>query len=80
MTVKCDHCREDVEVNFYFCNYYIAKQESFLLEWPTETYKAIAGGKALCPCCGKEIVKIYHRELTKQDIINFAICGKETNQ
>ena len=72
--VKCDGCRNEVDVALYFSNKRIIVQESLLACEPT--YEAACIGEAICPICGCGIKKTYKKTISPKDIVDLATGGK----
>ena len=71
VTVTCPHCQEEAEVAMYFYDPEIIMQDHPGLF--VNCYKAKVSGRAICPCCGREIVENYWDDITKKDITNLAM-------
>lgn len=69
--VKCDRCREEVDVALYLYN---AKIE-FIRYLPSdpEDYRAAVDARATCPVCGGEIRKHFAKLVGRADIIKLAV-------
>lgn len=71
LKITCDTCGETAVVNMHishptinFC------KNGFNLNL---VYSAKAKGRAICPKCGAEIVKLFESEITASDVINLAL-------
>ena len=73
MKTTCYHCKEEVDVAFYFCDARITSEENFYEGY--EYYVARVKGKAICPACGTTIDKNFTETITKTDIIKLATEG-----
>lgn len=69
--VKCNNCREDVEVSMYYHDTRVVAQAMFPSD--VKEYVAYTRGKAICPMCGHEIHKEFKESLSTKDIIELAI-------
>ncbi len=66
--VHCEHCNKEVDVVMYYYDTHIVTHEYMY----TTDYEAVVQGKAMCPSCGAEVKKTFHRFITPKDIIKFA--------
>lgn len=73
--ITCKHCNQEVDIAMYLYNERIKTTKS-IDSFNTECYTAKVDGKAVCPECGREIIEIFHYEITNRDIIRLAV-GEE---
>lgn len=71
MKITCNYCKEEVDATFYFSDALITTEENFYEGYTY--YRAQARGRAICPACGNTIDKRFTEDITKADIIKFAI-------
>ena len=69
--VTCPHCHEEVQVAMYFYDADIFTQD--FAELGEKYYRAKVSGRAICPCCGCEIIENYWDDIIKKDITNLAM-------
>lgn len=72
--IQCTHCKEQVEVNFYFYDESVIKREFFPSDIPS--YTATVKGRAICPSCGNTINQNFCNSISSMDIIKLAQGGK----
>ena len=70
--IQCEGCRNEVEVALYFSNKRIITHEEGALNSVTY-YEASCLGEAICPVCGCNISKVFHKLISHKDIVDLAI-------
>lgn len=70
LKVTCKHCKEEVIVPLYFYDIRILVEDNPMNM--RREYTASALGKAICPCCGNEILEHCKCPITLSDIENLA--------
>ena len=70
--VQCEGCKQEVEVALYFYETRINTYESHVSD-KAPSYEAFVRGRAICPCCGTEINKLFIRSITGKSIVNLAV-------
>ena len=68
--VFCKSCKEEVSVPLYFYDVRIIVEDDPITRH--REYIASAMGKAICPCCGKEIYEHYRCSISNNDIKDLA--------
>ena len=71
MKVTCPRCKNEPEVYLYYYDEQITTQQ--YIPMSNVEYTARVKGKAICPCCGEEIVKAFDKVITMKDIIRLAV-------
>lgn len=69
--VKCEGCRNEVEVALYFSDKRIITHDENALTLNT-TYEAFCRGEAICPICGCDIKKVFKKTISSKDIVDLA--------
>lgn len=73
MKVTCPRCNNEPEVYLYYYDEQITTHQYFPMDINSKEHTARVKGKAICPCCGAEIVKTFDRIITTKDIIRLAV-------
>ena len=76
--VKCDGCRNEVEVALYFSDKRIITHDEDALNL-SATYEAFCRGEAICPICGCDIKKVFKKTISPKDIVDLATGDKHDN-
>ena len=76
--VRCEHCKAEVSVVLYFYDERILTHESGLFQGGRD-YEAVVYGRSICPHCGAEVNKMFHKSITKEAIIGLAGGRGEEN-
>ena len=71
MKVTCPRCKNEPEVYLYYYDAQITTQQ--YIPMSNVEHTARVKGKAICPCCGAEIVKTFDKVISKEDIIRLAV-------
>jgi hypothetical protein len=72
-TITCKHCKQEVDVCFYFSNPRITTETD--ASAMVQCYTAIATAKTLCPLCGTAIEEVFQKTIAPGDIIKLAVRG-----
>lgn len=72
-TITCKHCKQEVDVCFYFSNPRIITETD--ASAMVQCYTAIATAKTLCPSCGTVIEEVFQKTIAPGDIIKLAVRG-----
>ena len=71
LQINCDVCREEVIVNMHISNSGIVFHRDGFDD--KISYIARAKGRAICPKCGREIIKYFESEIYSSDVIDLAL-------
>ena len=71
----CKKCNNEVLGNFYFYDTEIITENDYCAN--RVHYIAYTKGRAICPCCGTIIEKVFSKTIDNSDIINLAGGRKE---
>ena len=71
MKVTCPRCKNEPAVYLYYYDAQITTQQ--YIPMSNVEHTARVKGKAICPCCGAEIVETFDKVISKEDIIRLAV-------
>ena len=74
LRLTCNTCKSEVDVSLYYTDYYI--ETNSYHSFSEREYVATARGKAICPCCGKELYADFRHTLSQDEIIELAQKGR----
>lgn len=72
-TITCKHCKQKVDVCFYFSDPRITTETN--ASTTVQCYTATATAKTICPLCGMTIEEVFQKAIAPGDIIKLAVRG-----
>jgi len=73
MKVTCPRCKNEPEVYLYYYDAQITTHQYIPMNTNSIEHTARVKGKAICPCCGVEIVKTFDKVISTKEIIKLAV-------